>query len=180
MDSHKLYMLAMFLVVVGALNWGSVGALKVDLVQKLLGNGDLAKLVYLLVGIAAIYLLSDVRNLYLPFLGETVMPVKVFAESTPAGANVTTEVDAENAVKVVYWASMPKSSDKLTGPQEAYGDFSNSGVVAVVNGKAKLSILCPQEYKVGVTDKKLNKHVHYRLVNANGMLSEVKTKTVEC
>lgn len=44
------------LVVVGALNWGLVGALRFDLVATLLGDGTMAaRAVYLLVGLAGLF-----------------------------------------------------------------------------------------------------------------------------
>ncbi len=48
--------IAMLLVIVGALNWGLIGALNMNLVQKLTGNNALiTKLIYTLVGVAALY-----------------------------------------------------------------------------------------------------------------------------
>jgi len=44
------------LVLVGALNWGLVGALRFDLVATLLGDGTMAaRAVYLLVGLAGLF-----------------------------------------------------------------------------------------------------------------------------
>ncbi|MFZ2038393.1 MAG: DUF378 domain-containing protein [Minisyncoccia bacterium] len=45
----------LILVIVGALNWGLVGALDFNLVSFLLGMGMLANTVYVLVGISAVY-----------------------------------------------------------------------------------------------------------------------------
>lgn len=48
--------LSMLLVVVGALNWGLVGLLGLNLVSTLLGSGTLLeRLVYLLVGASGVY-----------------------------------------------------------------------------------------------------------------------------
>ena len=47
------------LVLVGALNWGLVGALKFDLVSKIFGYGTVARVVYIVIGVAAIYLIID-------------------------------------------------------------------------------------------------------------------------
>lgn len=48
---------AAVLVVVGALNWGLVGAANFDLVAMLLGEGTfLSSVVYVLVGLAGLYL----------------------------------------------------------------------------------------------------------------------------
>jgi uncharacterized membrane protein YuzA (DUF378 family) len=46
---------AAILLVVGGLNWGLVGAFQFDLVQMLFGATFLTSLVYMLVGVAAIY-----------------------------------------------------------------------------------------------------------------------------
>ena len=47
------------LIVVGALNWGLVGAFRFDLVYKLFGAGTVSRIVYIVVGLAAVYLIID-------------------------------------------------------------------------------------------------------------------------
>lgn len=56
--------LALVLVLVGALNWGLVGSLKFDLVATLFGEMSiLSRIVYSLVGIAALYVIGLSVNL---------------------------------------------------------------------------------------------------------------------
>ena len=43
------------LVIVGALNWGLIGTAQFNLVAALFGQSALASIVYILVGIAAVY-----------------------------------------------------------------------------------------------------------------------------
>lgn len=51
-----LNLLTLFLVIVGGLNWGLVGLFGWDLVAALLGAGSmLARVVYVLVGLSAIW-----------------------------------------------------------------------------------------------------------------------------
>lgn len=50
-------MLAQILVLVGALNWGLVGAFNVDAVEQLVPR-SLVKSVYTLVGLAAVYVVA--------------------------------------------------------------------------------------------------------------------------
>jgi uncharacterized membrane protein YuzA (DUF378 family) len=52
-----LHVVAFILVIVGALNWGLVGAGGWDLVAMLLGTGVLAKIVYILVGLSGVLML---------------------------------------------------------------------------------------------------------------------------
>lgn len=49
--------IALFLAIVGGLNWGSVGLFKVDLVAYLCGGAGspLARIIYVLVGISALW-----------------------------------------------------------------------------------------------------------------------------
>ena len=60
--SSPLNWVAFILVVVGGLNWGLVGALNFDLVAYLFGDMGviavpiIAKIIYILVGVSAIYL----------------------------------------------------------------------------------------------------------------------------
>jgi uncharacterized protein len=51
--------IAFVLLIVGGLNWGLVGAFNFDLVATIFGDMTaLSRIVYVLVGLAAIYLLS--------------------------------------------------------------------------------------------------------------------------
>ncbi|MDO8632942.1 MAG: DUF378 domain-containing protein [Candidatus Wildermuthbacteria bacterium] len=48
--------IALLLVVVGALNWGLVGFLGMDLVAKIFGDmTSITKIVYIVVGLAGVY-----------------------------------------------------------------------------------------------------------------------------
>lgn len=49
--------IAVVLVVVGALNWGLVGAFQYNLVEVLFGVGMITKGVYIAVGVAAVVLI---------------------------------------------------------------------------------------------------------------------------
>lgn len=64
MDKKTLHMLAFLLTVVGALNWGLVGVLNLNVVNMLLGSFPLfEKLVYLLVGAGAVYLVVEHKQI---------------------------------------------------------------------------------------------------------------------
>lgn len=50
--------LAWWLVIIGALNWGLVGAFQINLVDQIFGSMmTIEKLVYILVGLSGVYLL---------------------------------------------------------------------------------------------------------------------------
>ena len=52
------------LIVIGGLNWGLVGFLNFDLVATVFGNmSTLARLVYVLVGLSAVYQAINLRSL---------------------------------------------------------------------------------------------------------------------
>lgn len=54
---NALDWLALVLVIVGGLNWGLVGIFNFDLVATIFGDmSGLSRIVYILVGLAAIYL----------------------------------------------------------------------------------------------------------------------------
>ncbi len=56
MNNKSLHMLTYILVIVGALNWGLMGFFNLNLVNMLLGGYPmLEKLVYMLVGLSAVY-----------------------------------------------------------------------------------------------------------------------------
>ncbi len=58
MKMKELDWVAYILIVVGALNWGLIGAFRLDIVQMILGSSPtLVQLVYILVGLAGLYTL---------------------------------------------------------------------------------------------------------------------------
>lgn len=58
MDKKMLHMAAFLLAMVGALNWGLIGLLDLNLVNVLLGSWPtVEKLVFVLVGVSAVYML---------------------------------------------------------------------------------------------------------------------------
>ncbi|MFA5010036.1 MAG: DUF378 domain-containing protein [Patescibacteria group bacterium] len=61
-----LNIISLILVIIGGLNWGLVGFLQWDLVAALFGGGDatamLPRIIYGLVGLAALYMLVTIGN----------------------------------------------------------------------------------------------------------------------
>ena len=56
----KLSLLATILLIIGGLNWGLVGLLNLDIVALIFGSMSLlSRVVYVVIGIAAIYSLFD-------------------------------------------------------------------------------------------------------------------------
>ncbi len=56
MKMNSMQMLSWALITVGALNWGLVGLLNINLVEMLLGSWPaLVQIVYILVGLAGVY-----------------------------------------------------------------------------------------------------------------------------
>jgi uncharacterized membrane protein YuzA (DUF378 family) len=173
--SVKIKMLATVLVLVGGLNWG-LTALNFNLVEKLaqlVKYDGLSNIVYLLVGVSALYLTFD-RNVYLPFLGKTVFPSGLLQESVPSGADTKANVHTTPDSVVVYWASEP-SNEVVGDPYSAYEGYKNAGVtMSDSQGVAMLSVRSPSAYKVG-REKQLSRHIHYRTYLSKGMLGEVQT-----
>jgi len=159
------------------------------------------KLISVVVLIAAIYIGTN-RNTYLPFLGASAVPPSVFQqEMIPAGYNVTYVLSLDNignsvedGTYVLYWGAQSSrdahSSGDITkckevirkNPIDAYGDYSNTGIVTTKNGKATLYFNCPDKYQVGNMMKKtIERHIHYRLIKPNSpMMSPVYTAYVKC
>ena len=50
-------MIAKILLIIGGLNWGLFGLFDLDLVAKIGGTGIVAKIIYVLVGLSAIWLI---------------------------------------------------------------------------------------------------------------------------
>lgn len=169
----KIEMVTLFLVVVGALNWGLV-ALGFNLVEFLAKYtfASLETIVYGLVGISALLHIFS-RNYYLPFLGDTAFPCGSMVEKVPVNANTQVKIQVAPKTNVIYWAT-ETHDDVVQNPWLAYDEFSNAGVVrSDVNGVAVLKFRKPSGYKVG--SKTLEPHVHYRVCQHPGMLGAIQT-----
>ena len=60
---NALDLVAFVLVIVGGLNWALVGVLNFDLVATIFGDmSTLSRIVYTIVGVSAIYLLTQIGN----------------------------------------------------------------------------------------------------------------------
>lgn len=171
----RLHMFAILLLIIGALNWLSIGVGYPNLVKSI-APAPLVNSIYILVGLAALYLLFR-RDTYLPFLGYTVVPSNAFQAMVPKDANVKVTVPVlEGASKVIYWATM--TGDVVSSPQEGYRGTTNVGVAEVTGETVELNVACPRQYKVW--GKTLDKHVHYRFIMDNGVLTPVGTVNIEC
>jgi hypothetical protein len=144
------------------------------------------KAIAIIVLISTIYISAN-RNVYLPFLGKTVLPPILFQqELVPDGATETHVIDlenVENGTRIIYWGAESTNKDTVhKDPFEAYGDYSNTGVTTVNDKKATLYFNCPDVYQTGsVYKKKIDRHIHYRLVAPDSaMASQVFTVYVNC
>ena len=177
-----LHILTISLVLIGALNWGSIGLFSFNFVNKIFKKFSIY--VYILVGLAALYLAIN-RDTYLTFLGWTAFPVNLLKVTKPANSNTQIEVNVKpDVIKVLYWVSKPENENKINDKDyvKAYENTENIGVAEVINGKATLHFLCPSKYTVGssIFKRTLEKHVHYRMVYPNGWLSNVYTHEINC
>jgi uncharacterized membrane protein YuzA (DUF378 family) len=141
--------IAMVFLVIGALNWGLIGAFRVNFVERILGkNAMIARIIYILVGIAALYLAFN-RDTYLPFLGESVFPCSVLPDQIPAGATRSIQINVQPGAKVVYWATEPSDGGSVPNYRGAYREYQNAGVTtADASGVATLKVREPQPYTV--------------------------------
>jgi len=138
------------------------------------------RVIYIIFGLASLYLLI-IKPFYtfLPFLDKTVLPPSLLLLSEQANTNAEIKVYAPGAIKVAYWAAQQDMKNIINDPYKAYGTYENVGVAVVKDGYALLKLKCPSKYKVGKRKVELPRHVHYRMIYENGVLSEVKTASVE-
>jgi uncharacterized membrane protein YuzA (DUF378 family) len=172
----KFHMIVIALVLIGGVNWLAVGVTGKDLV-RLVASPKVASVVYIVVGLAALGLLFQ-RDIYLPFLGETLVPAGALAPKSPQGANDQVTITTKPGAKVIFWASEPNPTAGAETPswKEAYGSYENSGVaVADDRGKALLRFRGPpQAYSVPMHGR-LDPHVHFRVADDNGFVGRVQT-----
>lgn len=174
------HMVVIILVLAGALNWLSIGLLGVDAVRLGLAPRH-ARWVYIVIGVAAFSLILR-RDMYLPFLGETVLPGSALTLKTPQNANEQVSIKTLPSTKVVYWAAEPNPTQGTDVPdwKEAYNEFENSGVaISDQNGNAILRFRGPpQAYKVPIMGT-LKSHVHFRVCDTTGIMGPVQIMMIK-
>lgn len=172
---RKVYIAAILFLIVGGMAWGWMAMNGKNIVSKVFGSW--AAVVYGLVGLSALFLLFMGRDVFLPFLGSTIVPCSVLQDRVPEDADTTVSVSVRPGAKVIYWASEPatESLKELQSWREAYGDLKNAGIAtANADGVAILKFRKPQSYTVGFHGA-LQPHVHYRECGDNGWLEPVQT-----
>lgn len=119
------------------------------------------------------------RDTFLPFLGEMAFPKSLLKPTTPKDSNgsVKVRLQVPNGTPVVYWAS-ESSSTTFEDPWKAYQDYENAGVTLVQGGLAEFKFRYPASYYVP-SGFLIKQHVHFRVMQSNGMLSNVKTVYLE-
>jgi hypothetical protein len=153
---------------------------------KWLASHSILNMTIILLLIASIFMLAFERNFYLSFLGWSVYPCGSLAEKVPVGATIAVPIKVKPNSNVIYWATEPSTTtspsstssdtEPISNPWDAYANYDNSGVVkSDAGGNAVLRVRSPSSYRVGLFNRKLNKHIHYRVCNQSGMLGEVKT-----
>jgi len=176
-----LYLIIIALVLVGGLNWLVIGTTGLDLIKNFLGR-RVASIIYIIVGVVTLLLVSR-RDIYLPFLGQTLFPGEILTLKTPQGANESVKLKTRPGARIVYWAAEPEmysDGKQLNYWDKAYTTYENSGVVkADDEGVAILRLRGPpQSYKIGYFIT-LKPHVHFRVEGANGFFGPVQTKYVD-
>lgn len=189
-ESHILirFLLTTFLLI-GGLAWGILGLTGLNVISRLAREVNLpilSRIIYTMFGLSALFYLLKYynRDNFLPFLGRTVLPVSLLNHSSPLDYNSEATLNAPEATTkggqvthVVYWAAKGKGEvPEGLSVEEAYGDYSNAGMVEVEDGKALIRFKNPVGYRVG--GREMKPHVHYRWVSKGGMLSKVHTLEV--
>lgn len=119
------------------------------------------------------------RDTFLPFLGEAAFPKSLLTPSVPKDANGHAKVRLQvpDGTPVVYWAS-ESNSGIFENPWTAYKDYENAGVTYVKGGIAEFKFRYPASYYVP-SGFLVKQHVHFRVMQSNGLLSNVKTVYLE-
>jgi uncharacterized membrane protein YuzA (DUF378 family) len=189
MKEYMIYssMIGRLLLVLGGLNYLFItlfGGYNQYVTQLTTTSPYLTNAIAIGIGLAALMFLFD-RNYYLSFLGPCVFPIAGQNEDQSSNQISLKLTGLPSNVNVVYWGAK-ESKNAVSGYKEAYGNYTNSGVVTTNNrGEALIKVSCPGQYsikKFGMLEKQLPKHIHYRyeFPDSRGMFSEVYTQNIDC
>ena len=166
----------MKLILVAGINWGLIGLTNINFIKEILNKFNLKyieRYIYILVGFSALFLFK--RDIFLPFLGETVIPQGILEEKTPNNYSIEKKIKILPNTKVIYWAAEP-SNKVMDNPWDAYKDYKNAGVATSdSNGNVVFKVREPSSYKKPYKNKILKPHIHYRYYLSSGMMSRIET-----
>lgn len=170
-------MIVMVVVLLGGVSWLGVA----------IGMPSMNIWLRIAVGIVGVLSLVAMfnRDVYLPFLGNAVIPVSLIAPVTPQQKPQPNSLMVQLTklppnTKILYWAaeSADPRDESVLMWNDAYKDFANGGVVVSdATGAATIMVRKPQKYKVsrfGIP-MTIKPHIHYRYVIGKSMLSKVYT-----
>lgn len=188
-QSIYLHILTIFIVMLGSFDTVSRNLMGFSIIDSI-QNNSIKLLLVGIIGISVFYHLFN-KYTYLPFLNYNVLPYSLLKNGTTQQENkgsisieLTIPKDNNSYSHVIYWASNEsKSNDIIPMWDMAYGEFTNSGIELVNNKKSvTVNITCPTSYKVpSMFGKKvIPKHIHYRFLSKDGMMSRVFTKYIKC
>ena len=175
-------MVAVALVLIGGVNWLAVafGYNLVESLNRILSGIfhtrlSVDKVIYFIVGVCAIVIAFD-RTLWLPFLGESVLPSVLIPLTSAKASAKTVKVKVAPNTKVAYWSANPGNNPEIPTVKDAYGKFENSGVVmSDATGIATLSFEKGTPYVVP-SGRQIDSHVHYRELSGEyGMIGPVQS-----
>lgn len=188
-QSIYVHILTIMLILVGSIESVSTNLLGFSILN-MINNNTIKITLVILIGFSVLYHLFN-KYTYLPFLNYNVLPYSLLKVEpnmkTDNQISINIDVPSDNPyTHIIYWASDKKNSsldDILPMWDLAYGEFSNSGIELLNNkSKVNISVNCPSSYLVPSLfgKKTIHKHVHYRFVSKDGMMSKIYTKYIKC
>ena len=170
-------------VIFGSLNYGLavMDYNLIEIINNKLNNyfnkiSHFNTIISTIIALSAIYLMFQVTT-WLPFLGPCAFPSKgLIPNKVNAQGSKIVNVKVKPNTRVAYWASVPVLGKDVPDVEDAYSNFTNSGVVTSdSNGMAALSIAPGTSYKVP-SNKEIKKHLHYRELDLDfGIMGKLQT-----
>lgn len=144
------YIIAIFLLIIGCLNWGCVGAFEFSLIECGIKTKLYRRIIYVLIGISALYLLFR-KSLWFPNYGETLIPEKMLTIKEPSNYTKILKIKIKAGKKILYWTD----------------DDINYGItIGDTNNYAKMKLNIKENTKT---------KLYYRKYRSPILLGDVKT-----
>lgn len=189
-QSIYLHILTIILVLIGSIETVSTNIMGFSILN-LINNNSIKIGFIFVIAISCLYHLFN-KYTYLPFLNYNVLPHSLLKTESNIKLDeenlVAVDIDIPNDNKyshVIYWASSENNKDinNTSIWYLAYGEFPNSGIQSInTTNTVNIKIRCPSQYKVPSLfgEKIIPKHVHYRFISKDGMMSRIYTKYITC
>lgn len=118
MNNNILYRISIVLVFIAGINWGIIGFFKKNIFECTIKQYSIRRLLYILIGIATLYIFISKSLWNQPEYCKTIFPSKMLTVSDPSKYTHVIKLNAKYGRKIIYWTDTDDNYGVTIGTKE--------------------------------------------------------------